>query len=65
MQDENAKAAAIRTIEDSSDKMKKKKAEVEEYELSLDKEEKILEGIRDSLKGKGYLCLVLTEPCNY
>jgi hypothetical protein len=32
--------------------MKKKKAEVEEYELSLDKEEKILEGIRDSLKGK-------------
>jgi hypothetical protein len=32
--------------------MKKKKAEVEEYELSLDKEEKILEGIRDSLKSK-------------
>jgi len=31
--------------------MKKKKVEVE-YELSLDKEEKILEGIRDSLKGK-------------
>ena len=32
--------------------MKKKKAEVEEYESSLDNEEKILEGIRDSLKGK-------------
>ncbi|KIM73223.1 hypothetical protein PILCRDRAFT_15413 [Piloderma croceum F 1598] len=50
--DNNAKAAAIRTIQDSSEKMKKKKAEVEEYELSLDKEEKILEGIRDSLKDK-------------
>ena len=32
--------------------MKKKKVEVEEYELSLDKEEKILEGIRDNLKSK-------------
>jgi structural maintenance of chromosome 4 len=32
--------------------MKKKKVEVEEYESSLDKEEKILEGICDSLKGK-------------
>jgi len=31
--------------------MKRKKAEVEEREASLDKEEKILEGIRDSLKG--------------
>jgi len=39
--------------------MKKKKAEVEEYELSLDKEEKILEGIRDSLKGESYIYLVL------
>jgi hypothetical protein len=32
--------------------MKKKKVEVEEYELSLDKEEKILEGIRDNFKSK-------------
>jgi hypothetical protein len=32
--------------------MEEKKVEVAEYELSLDKEEKILEGIRDSLKGK-------------
>lgn len=54
-QDENAKAAAVRTIEDSSDRMKRKKTEVEEYEASLDKEEKVLETIRDSLKGK---CLV-------
>jgi len=45
--------------------MKKKKVEVEEYELSLDKEEKILEGIRDSLKGKCYLCPVLTDPRSY
>jgi structural maintenance of chromosome 4 len=41
----------VRTIEDSSSKMKKKKVEVEELELSLDQEEKVLEGIRDSLKG--------------
>jgi structural maintenance of chromosome 4 len=33
--------------------MKRKKTEVEEHELSLDKEEKVLEGIRDSLKGTG------------
>jgi hypothetical protein len=42
LQDENAKAAAIRTIEDISDKMEKKKVKVEEYELYLDKEEKSL-----------------------
>lgn len=41
----------MRTIEDSSGKMKKKKVEVEELELSLDQEEEVLEGIRDSLKG--------------
>lgn len=31
--------------------MEKEKRKVEEYEASLDKEEKVLEGIRDSLKG--------------
>lgn len=31
--------------------MEREKAKVEEYEASLVKEEKILEGIRDSLKG--------------
>jgi len=35
--------------------MKRKKAEVEEHESSLDKEEKILEGIRDSLKGELFI----------
>ena len=38
--------------------MKRKKAEVEEHESSLDKEEKILEGIRDSLKGKLFIYFV-------
>jgi len=41
--------------------MKKKKAEVEEYESSLDNEEKILEGIRDSLKGKMVFFLTSNE----
>jgi hypothetical protein len=40
--------------------MKRKKAEVEEHESSLDKEEKILEGIRDSLKGK--LFILFSNP---
>lgn len=32
--------------------MKKEKTKVDEYEASLVREEKVLEGIRDSLKGK-------------
>jgi hypothetical protein len=36
-------------VEDSTGRMK---TELEEHELSLDKEDKVLEGIRDSLKGK-------------
>jgi hypothetical protein len=31
--------------------MEREKRKVEDYESSLDKEEKVLEGIRDSLKG--------------
>jgi structural maintenance of chromosome 4 len=50
-QDTNAKNQALRDIEDSSEKMEKEKAKVEEFEASLVAEEKILEGIRDSLKG--------------
>jgi hypothetical protein len=37
--------------------MKRKKTEIEEHESSLDREEKVLEGIRDSLKGTG-LCFL-------
>ncbi|KAJ7287614.1 RecF/RecN/SMC [Mycena rebaudengoi] len=50
--DKNAKAKALRTIEDSVDKMEREKIKSEGYEASLDEEEKILESIRDSLKDK-------------
>jgi hypothetical protein len=43
--------------------MKKKKVEVEEYELSLDKEEKILEGIRDNFKSKVWAHLSPSKEC--
>jgi hypothetical protein len=47
--------------------MKRKKTEVEEHELSLDKEEKVLEGIRDSLKGKNasFLVHATMQPLMY
>jgi structural maintenance of chromosome 4 len=51
LQDTNAKAKAIRDIEDNSEKMVKEKTKADQYEASLVAEEKILEGIRDSLKG--------------
>ncbi|KAJ7462205.1 RecF/RecN/SMC [Mycena galericulata] len=47
-----AQTKAEHTIEDSVDKIKKEKGKVEAYETSLVKEEKVLEGIRDSLKDK-------------
>ncbi|KAJ7188350.1 RecF/RecN/SMC [Mycena filopes] len=51
-EDKNAQTKALHTIEDSGEKIDKEKAKVESYEASLVKEEKILEGIRDSLKDK-------------
>jgi structural maintenance of chromosome 4 len=54
LQDTNAKAKAIRDIEDNSEKMEKEKTKADQYEASLVAEEKILEGIRDSLKGMSY-----------
>ena len=51
LKDTNAKVKAIRDIEDNSNKMEREKTKVDEYEASLVAEEKILEGIRDSLKG--------------
>jgi structural maintenance of chromosome 4 len=57
-QDKNAKAKALRTIEDSVDKMEREKIKSEGYEASLDEEEKILESIRDSLKGE----FIVLEP---
>lgn len=46
---------AQRTIEESADKMVSEKNKLTEHEASLEREEKILEGIRDSLKGQ-FLC---------
>ena len=57
-QDEQAKAAAQRTIEESTSKIDRKRAEIEEHEANLKKEEDILEGIRDSLKGAPYICVI-------
>lgn len=62
MQDTNAKAQAIRDIEDNSEKMEKEKAKVDAYEASLVTEEKVLEGIRDGLKGM-FLSALLTTTC--
>ncbi|KAJ7497217.1 RecF/RecN/SMC [Mycena latifolia] len=50
--DKTAQSNATRTIEDSVEKIAKQKGKLEEHEASLVKEEKILEGIRDSLKDK-------------
>ncbi|KAJ7262256.1 RecF/RecN/SMC [Mycena haematopus] len=51
-EDTSAHTKAQRTIEDSVEKMEKEKGRVESFEASLVQEEKILEGIRDSLKDK-------------
>lgn len=50
--DEHAQTEAQRTIKECASKMEKKRAEIEELEASLKKEEDVLEGIRDSLKDK-------------
>ena len=46
-----AHKTAINSIKDATAKVNKEKQKVDELELSLDKEEKVLEGIQDSLKG--------------
>ncbi|KAJ7132829.1 RecF/RecN/SMC [Mycena crocata] len=51
-EDKNMQLKAEHTIDDSTEKIDKEKAKLESYETSLVKEEKILEGIRDSLKDK-------------
>ncbi|KAK0434825.1 RecF/RecN/SMC N terminal domain-containing protein [Armillaria borealis] len=47
-----AKTTASRAIEESSQKMKKEKSNVEKYEVSLLEEEKVLESITEGLKDK-------------
>ncbi|KAJ7733746.1 RecF/RecN/SMC protein [Mycena maculata] len=50
--DKNAQTKAEHTTEDSVEKIQKEKGKLEAFETSLVKEEKVLEGIRDSLKDK-------------
>ncbi|KAG1879662.1 RecF/RecN/SMC N terminal domain-containing protein [Suillus tomentosus] len=50
--DEQSKKQADNAVQDSDTKVKTKKREITEHEANLEKEEKVLEGIRDSLKDK-------------
>jgi hypothetical protein len=60
-QDRNAVAAAARSVTDSAEKMEREKKKLEEFEASLEREEKILEGIRDSLKGSIHIRFILSR----
>jgi structural maintenance of chromosome 4 len=55
-QDENARNDALRGIQDNAAKMKSEKKKADQFEEELQREEKVLEGIRDSLKGMGTFC---------
>ena len=58
-QDEQSKRLAENAIQDSDVKIKTKKREIVEHEANLEKEERLLEGIRDSLKGE---CFHASSP---
>jgi len=51
LQDENARNDALRSIQENTAKVKSEKKKADQYEEELQREEKVLEGIRDSLKG--------------
>ncbi|EGO05390.1 hypothetical protein SERLA73DRAFT_101211 [Serpula lacrymans var. lacrymans S7.3] len=52
LDDESSRNDALRAISESTAKMERKKTEIDEHEANLEQEEKVLEGIRDSLKDK-------------
>jgi hypothetical protein len=54
LQDENTRNDALRSIQENTAKMKNEKKKADQYEDELQREEKVLEGIRDSLKGIGF-----------
>jgi structural maintenance of chromosome 4 len=54
LQDENARNDALRSIQENTAKVKNEKKKADQYEEELQREEKVLEGIRDSLKGIGF-----------
>jgi len=51
LQDENARNDALRSIQDNAAKVKSEKKKSDQYEEELRREEKVLEGVRDGLKG--------------
>ena len=55
-QDENARNDALRAIQENAARMKSEKKKADQFEEELQREEKVLEGIRDSLKGMGTFC---------
>ncbi|KAG6907476.1 hypothetical protein DXG01_008812 [Tephrocybe rancida] len=50
--DTSAKAKAVRNLQENTDKIEQEKKKADQYEANLVEEEKVLEGIRDSLKDK-------------
>ncbi|KAG8219263.1 SMCs flexible hinge [Butyriboletus roseoflavus] len=63
-EDEQAKAAAGRTIQENTTKIDRKHAEIEDHEVNLKKEEDVLESIRDSLKGALCMLVVYLDELN-
>ena len=50
-QDKHARDEALRAIQDNTERIEKHKRALEQHEGDLAREEKVLEQIRDSLKG--------------
>ncbi len=51
LQDENACNNALRSIQENAAEVKSEKKKADRYEEELQREEKVLEGVRNSLKG--------------
>jgi chromosome segregation ATPase len=56
-QDESARKEALRSIDENSEKIEREKKKLRNLEAELEREENVLEGIRDSLKGDSFLYL--------
>ena len=52
LQDTHAREEALRAITDNGEKIDKHKRALDQHEVDLAREEKLLEEIRDSLKGR-------------
>ncbi len=58
LQDENTRNNALHSIQDNAAKVKSEKKKSNQYEEELQWEEKVLEGVRDSLKGIVHLLIL-------